>query len=116
MEEYELYQQIQAKTKQLELSIKQLRFNGTEYARLERDYKILLRTECLKLKDEKMAVGMIDKVCYGIPSVAEARFKRDCAEVVYTANQEAINAVKLQLRLLENQLNREWGAAGKGNL
>ena len=56
-----------------------------------------------------MTVGMIDKTCYGIPSVAEARFRRDVAEAVYKANQEAINSLKLQMRLIESQINREWG-------
>lgn len=108
--EYDLYQELQAKTKQLDVSVKQLRTSGYEYAKAERDYKILLRTECLKLRDAGMAIGLIDKTCYGIPSVAEARFKRDCAEAVYTANKEAINSIKLQLRLLEGQIQREWGA------
>lgn len=106
----ELYLELQNKTKQLEISIKQLRASGTEYATAERDYKVLLRQECLKLRDEGMAIGMIDKTCYGIPSVAEARFKRDVAETVYRANLEAINSIKLQMRILENQLQREWGA------
>lgn len=108
----ELYQELQAKTQQLDRSIKQLRTSGTEYAQAERDYKVLLRQECLKLRDEGMAIGMIDKTCYGIPSVAEARFKRDVAEAVYKANLEAINSTKLQMRLLENQLQREWGQNG----
>ena len=107
----DLYEELQAKTRQLDASIRQLRKNGTECAEAERDYKVLLRTECLKLKEEGMAVGMIDKVCYGIPAVAEARFRRDVAEVVYTANQEAINALKLQMRLTENQIQREWGVS-----
>ena len=107
----DLYAELQAKTRQLEASIKQLRQNGTAYAQAEREYKILLRQECLRLRDEGMAIGMIDKTCYGIPAVAEARFKRDVAETVYKANQEAINSVKLQLRLIENQLQREWGQA-----
>ena len=105
----ELYTELQAKTQQLDRSIKQLRTSGTEYAKAERDYKVLLRQECLKLRDEGMAIGMIDKTCYGIPSVAEARFNRDVAEAVYRANLEAINSIKLQMRLLENQLQREWG-------
>ena len=104
----ELYEEQNNKIKQLEASIKSLRVNGTAYAEAERDYKILLRTECLRLRDEGMAIGMIDKTCYGIPSVAEARFKRDIAESVYKANQEAINSIKLQLRLIENQLQREY--------
>ena len=107
----DLYEELQAKTRQLNASIRQLRKNGTECAEAERDYKVLLRTESLRLKEEGMAVGMIDKVCYGIPAVAEARFRRDVAEVVYTANQEAINALKLQMRLIENQIQREWGAS-----
>lgn len=105
----ELYTELQSKTQQLDRSIKQLRTSGTQYAQAERDYKVLLRQECLKLRDDGMAIGMIDKTCYGIPSVAEARFKRDVAEAVYKANLEAINSIKLQMRLLENQLQREWG-------
>lgn len=107
----DLYTEIQEKTKQLEMSLKELRKSGSSYAQAERDYKILLRQECLKLRDDGMAIGMIDKTCYGIPSVAEARFKRDVAQTIYTANMEAINTLKLELRLLENQLQREWGTA-----
>lgn len=106
----DLYMELQEKTRQLDISIKQLRKSGTEYAEAEKAYKILLRVECLKLRDEGMAIGMIDKTCYGIPSVAEARFNRDVAEAVYRANQEAINSIKLQMRLIESQLQREWGA------
>lgn len=109
--EYDLYNELQQKIKQLDVSIKTLRQSGTNYAQAEKDYKILLRSECLKLRDEGMAIGMIDKTCYGIPTVAEARFKRDVAEAVYKANQEAINALKLEIRLIEGQLNREWGNA-----
>lgn len=110
MESYDLYDELQAKTRQLEVSIKMLRKSGTDYAEAERAYKVLLRTECLKLRDEGMAIGMIDKTCYGIPTVADARFKRDVAEVVYKANLEAINSIKLQMRLIESQIQREWGA------
>lgn len=98
------------KIKQLEISIKELRNSGTSYATAERDYKIKLREECLRLRDTGMAITLIDKTCYGIPSVAEARFKRDVAETVYKANLEAINSIKLQLRLIESQISREWGA------
>lgn len=107
---YDLYQEIQQKTAQLDVSVKRLRKSGTEYAQAERDYKILLRSKCLELRDSGMAIGLIDKTCYGIPEVAEARFKRDVAEAVYKANQESINSIKLQLRLIDAQLSREWSA------
>lgn len=104
----DLVNELQQKIKELEISIKKLRETGTAYAEAERDYKILLRQECLKLRDDGMAIGMIDKTCYGIPSVAEARFKRDVAETIWKANQEAINSIKLQIRIIESQLQREW--------
>ena len=107
----DLFEELQAKTRQLDTSIRQLRKNGTEYAEAERDYKVLLRTECLRLRDEGMAIGMIQLTCYGIPSVAEARVRRDIAQVGYEANQEAIPAIKLQMRLIESQIQREWGQA-----
>lgn len=104
----DLYEELKTKIQQLEDSVLKLRTNGTAYAQAEKDYKVLLRQECLKLRDEGMAIGMIDKTCYGIPSVAEARFKRDVAEAVYHANQDAINSLKLQIRIIESQINREY--------
>ena len=105
----DLFNELQQKTRELEISIKSLRRTGSEYAQAEKDYKVLLRLECLKLRDEGMAIGMIDKTCYGIPAVAEARYKRDVCEAVYRANMEAINSIKLQMRLIEGQLQREYG-------
>ena len=105
----DLYNELQQKIKDLEVSIRQLRTSGTKYAEAERDYKVLLRQEVLKLRDEGTAIGVIDKICYGIPSVADARFKRDVSEAIYKANLEAINSIKLQMRLLEKQIKREYG-------
>jgi len=93
----------------LNISIKELRISGNALAEAERDYKVLLRQECLKLRDEGMAVTIIDRICYGIPSVAEARFKRDVAEVKYKANMEAINTYKLMIRIIQNQIDKEYG-------
>lgn len=97
--------------KQVELlqkSLEKLKETGRTYAEAERDYKVLLRQEVLKMRDEGVAIGVITLTCYGIPSVAEARFKRDVAESIYNANQEAINTYKLKIRLIESQIGREW--------
>ena len=105
----DLYNELQQKIKELNISIKKLRETGTEYAEAERDYKITLRQEALKLRAEKgMAITLIQQVVYGVPEVAEKRFQRDVKEAVYRANQEAINSTKLQIRVIENQLSREW--------
>lgn len=108
----DLMNELRQLSAELDESISRLRKNGIAAAEAERQYKIHLRQECLKLRDEGMPVGLIDKVCYGIPSVAEKRFDRDVAQVTYKANQEHINIRKLQLRIVESQINREWNNVG----
>ena len=106
----DLYVELQKKINELNISIKKLRETGTEYAEAEREYKITLRNEALKLRAEKgMPVTLIQQVVYGVPEVAEKRFKRDVKEAVYKANMEAINVFKLQIRIIESQLQREYG-------
>lgn len=113
----DLVTEIEHKSQELTQSIKLLRQNGIKLAEAERDYKIKLREEALKLrKDGKMPVTLIAQIIYGVPEVAELRFKRDIAEAMYNANQEHINTTKLQIRILESQLQREWSVAGRGDL
>lgn len=105
----DLVNQIQYLQKQLDISVKQLRKNGIELAQAEQDYKIAVCKKALELKDSGMAATLIQLTIYGYQEIATLRFKRDSAEVIYNANQEAINSIKLQLRLLSNQYDKEWG-------
>ena len=105
----DLINDIQMLMEELTISIKKLRQTGNALAEAERDYKITLRQESLKLRVEKdMPVTLINQIIFGVPEVADKRFKRDIAETMYNTNQEHINATKLKLRLLESQLSREW--------
>ena len=107
----DLYEEITRLTKELDISVRQLRISGTEYAQAEQNYKVCLRQEALKLRsDENMPVTLINQIIYGVPEVARLRFERDVKEAVYEANKEAINSTKLKLRILEGQLNREWSS------
>lgn len=113
----DLFEQIQKLTAELDASIRMLRKNGEAYAEAEKDYKMELAKESLKLRQEEgLPVTMMNLVIYGKKNVAEKRFKRDVEEVNYETNKEHINITKLKLRLLEAQLNREWGASGKGSI
>ena len=107
----DLIDEINIKGKQLDQALRTLRTNGIALAQAEKDYKEAVTKEALRLRDEGMAVTLIDKVIYGLPSISVLRFQRDCAQSVYEANQEAINVKKLQIRLIEAQLSREWGNA-----
>lgn len=110
----DLFNDINDLIKRLNTSVVKLRDYGKELAEAERDYKITLRQEALKLRIEQdMPVTLINQIIYGIPNVADKRFKRDVAETMYNVALENINSTKLQIRVLENQLSREWGNSDK---
>lgn len=106
-----MYFDIESKIKDLDVSVKSLRKTGQEYAKAEQAYKIKLREEALKMKDNGTPVTLINQIIYGVPEVARLRFERDVKEAVYKANQESINSIKLQIRIMNEQLSREWGQA-----
>lgn len=105
----ELWEELEVKNKQLDQALKTLRQNGIALAEAERNYKEAVSKEVLRLRDEGIAVTLINQVIYGMPTISTLRFERDCADVLYNANQEAINVKKLQIRLIEAQISREWG-------
>lgn len=114
MSEYDLISDINDLCRDLTKAGKQMQMYGKAYAEAERDYKICLRQYALELRaTQDMPVTLIDKVVYGIEEVAQKRFNRDIAESMYKTSQEAINTLKLKIRILDAQLSREWGAAGK---
>ncbi len=105
----DLMEDLNIKIKELNTSIKSLRKTGTEYAEAERAYKVCLREHALRCRaEEDMPVTLIQQTVYGIKEVAEKRFIRDVAEAVYKANMEAVNSIKLQIRIIEGQINREY--------
>ena len=104
----DIYNELSKQVDLLQKSLEKLKETGKDYAEAEKNYKILLRQEVLKMRDNGEAIGVITLTCYGIPSVAEARFKRDVAEAMYKAIQEAVNTYKLKIRIIENQIQREW--------
>lgn len=109
MDGLQAIQQLNDLAEELRAQIKELAKAGKRSAEAERDYKMTLRQEALKLRAQDMPVTLIDKVVFGIPEVAEKRLERDIAEALYKTTQEQINGTKLLLRILENQVQREWG-------
>lgn len=104
----DLYEDLRAKTEELEATIKDLRTYGRRLAEAERSYKTQLAKTCLRMKADGYAIGLIDKVCYGEDEVANARFERDLAQVWYDSTKELIQSLKLQIRVIEGQIQREW--------
>ena len=51
---------------------------------------------------------IIGDICKGNKEISALRFKRDCAEIAYKSALEAINSYKLQIRIMDAQIEREW--------
>lgn len=100
----------------LSQAIKIMSQYGKELAEAEKNYKIVLRQEALKLRSGDMAVTLIQQVVYGVPEVADKRFKRDVAEAMRDTARENINALKLQIRVLMEQIKLEWGNGNERNV
>ena len=104
----ELLIELNEKRALLDKAIDKLASNGYELAAKERDYKIAINKKALELRAEDTPVTLINTIIYGYEDIAKLRFERDTAEVKYNANNEYINTLKLQIRILENQLSREY--------
>lgn len=110
----DLVNELSMKLQELSQSIRVLRDHGIKLAEAEYEYKVALSKEVYKLKDEKMPATLINVTVYGHTNIARLRMQRDIAEVMYNANQEHINVTKLQIRIIENQIQREYGQNGQG--
>ena len=110
---FELINEIQDTYEELRETVNSLMEKGRTKAKAEQEYRVILQQESLRLKTEGMGVTLIDKVVYGINKVAEARFKRDVAVTMYDNTIERINMLKLRLRILDEQANREWNSGQK---
>lgn len=105
----ELINELGAKSSLLDKAIAQLGVRGRSYAQAEHDYRVALRKKILLERDKKTPVTIISDICRGDPEIAKLRFEKDVAEVSYDAAREAINGYKLQIRILDAQIEREWG-------
>lgn len=97
---------------ELDRSIKQLFENGKDLAQKEHAYQVAKAQAVLLMKDEGKTATEIGLTIKGQEKVAEKMLARDIAKVLYDTNIEHINVTKLELRVLENQISREWGSNG----
>ncbi len=111
MAENELINEIGLKCQLLDVAITQLKKRGIELAKAEREYKVALAKRILDEREKGTPVTIIGDLCRGSREIAELRFKRDCAKTVYESAQEAINGYKLQIRMMDSQVSREWERA-----
>lgn len=104
----DLMLELQEKTKLLDKAVYSIVEKGRAYAQAEHDYKVALSKRILAHRADGMPVSIISDICRGEPEIADLRLKKDIAEVQYKATSEAIQNYKLQIRILDAQIEREW--------
>lgn len=104
----DLMQQITIDTNKLETTIGLARKYSLDYAEKERQYRIALSQRLVQLRAEGQAVTSLNDIVRGEKEVSTLRYNRDVAEGMKDSAKETINYLKLKLRLLEGQLDREY--------
>lgn len=104
-----MWQAIEEELKLLDAAVKALKPRGQKKAQTEHDYRVALSKRLLELRAAGQPVTHLLEIAKGEPEIADKRLQRDIAESLYESAQEAINVQKLKIRVLENQLSREWG-------
>lgn len=89
-------------------ALEQYKQRGREYAKAYRDYRVLLAQELLRLKAEGMPVTIAYDIARGTKEVADAKEQEIINESLYNSCQEAINTYKLQIKILQEQINKEY--------
>lgn len=98
--------------KQLEISVKQLRKTGGEYATAYTDYRIALAKKLVEVRDNGTPVTLCSDLARGDTYVAKCKFEEISKEAIYKANLESINSLKLRIKILQNQIDKEWSTNG----
>lgn len=90
-------------------ALEQYKQRGREYAQAYRNYRVMLAKELLKLKADGMPVTIAYDIARGKEEIADAKEKEIITESLYESCKEAINTYKLQMKILQEQINKEYG-------
>lgn len=103
---------IQADLKALEESVDELGELGRKYADADAGYRMEKAKAILRERSKGTPATIARDVIYAEQKVFDALIARDCAEAEYDAGKEAINSLKLRIRVTEAQMQREWTQSG----
>ena len=106
---YDLMDKMSSLTSLLDAAVGAFGRRGNDYAAAERDYRVSLAQKMLELREKGLPATLIPDLARGDRKIAHLKFDRDAKESVYKAAQEAIQSYKLQIRITESQIEREWG-------
>jgi len=106
---YDLINELLYKTKELNNLVDDSTMKGLELAKAERLYRVSLAIKLSELKAQGTAATLCSDLGRGDEKIALLKEERDKAEAWYRGSLEHIMASKLEVKILENQISREWG-------
>lgn len=102
-------EQMEKLTKYLNAALKEYSSRGRDYAEAYKNYRVAVAKELLELRDAGMPVTIAYDIARGNDYVADLKQKEIIAESLYNSCKEAINTYKLQIKILQEQINKEYG-------
>lgn len=85
---------------------------GQDYAKAYKNYRILVAQELLRLRDLGIPVTICHDLARGKVEVANAKEQEIIAESLYNSCKEAILTYKLQIKILQAQIDTEYRNGG----
>ena len=85
---------------------------GQDYAKAYKNYRVKVAQKLLQLKAEGMPVTISYDIARGDEEVANAKEQEIITECLYKSCQEAVNVFKLQIKILQAQINNDYGNGG----
>lgn len=99
-----LITEIERLRKELNNIVGELSKAGYKKAKAEYTYRIALAKELLILRDRGLPATLTNDVARGNEEIAKLKFNRDYAETIYDATLEKLRAIKIELGIVERQM------------
>ena len=107
----ELYQEMAYYEDLLIKAVSELKERGRNYAKAYKEYRMLLAKELLELRANEMPVTIAYDIARGKEEIADAKEQEIITESLYKSCQEALQCYKLKIRIIQEQINKEYGSA-----
>ena len=103
-----LYRERDEWLKRLDDALADFKAEGIKAAEKNREYRRLSARMMARLRADGMPIGACETLIKGDDSVSTAKYEADCAEVLYAAAKEAINAAKRHLDVIREDIEKEY--------
>lgn len=107
------FQQLDEARAEYKLLTSELPTLAVEKAEAEAAYQKAKAIRTLELKAEGLPATLIQLVVKGDEAVNGLLLKRDSTAAIYEATQKAVDTYKLDARLIEARIQRDWNQGGR---